>query len=383
VLSLLALAILGYMSGSPEVTGISLATVGAIFGFLRYNSHPAYVFMGDCGSQVLGFTLGFLAVYLTQVANSAVSASLPLLLLGLPLADILSVLYQRIHGRMNWFKATRNHVHHRLMALGFDHYETVVIIYLIQAGFVVSALLVRYESDLVVTGMYLAAVAALFLSLSVAERNSWHVPRGGEESGLSRAIGALLRSRAIVKGPLLAISVLTPILMVLSAMSVVRIPADCAVAAGVLALLPITQLLWPQAIRSSLARVAVYGAAIFPAYLLINSPDAVPRGVQAAMAPVIVLLAFAIVLYVRFSSERRFGTTPTDYLVVCGVLTLTVFGSMEVNSRAVVAAVFFATVLSYSCEVIVGANPESLGRRVLQFSTVGALLIIGLRGALT
>jgi UDP-GlcNAc:undecaprenyl-phosphate GlcNAc-1-phosphate transferase len=380
VLSLMALAILGYMSGSTLVLGISLATIGGIFGFLRYNSHPAYVFMGDCGSQVLGFTLGFLVVYLTQVANPSVSAALPLLILGLPIADILVVFYQRVRAGMNWFKATRNHVHHRLLQAGFGHYETVVIIYLIQATFVVSAVLVRYESDTVVTLIYAAGIVPLFWALSLGELRSW---RGrSAESRFTRAIDLVKRSRATIEGPLLLITILTPVVMLISALGVARIPSDVAVAAALLAVLPATQLLWPRAARPALLRLAVYATAIFPAYLLITYPGAISSGAQALMTAVIAVLALAIVTYVRFSAEQRFGTTPTDYLIVCGVVALIVFGSIEVNSRAVVEAVLLATVVSYACEVIFGTAPQSAGRRVLQFSTLATLLIITLRGML-
>jgi UDP-GlcNAc:undecaprenyl-phosphate/decaprenyl-phosphate GlcNAc-1-phosphate transferase len=382
VLSLLALAILGYMCGSKLLLSISVATIGGILGFLRYNSHPAYVFMGDCGSQVLGFTLGFLVVYLTQVANTSVSAALPLLIIGLPIADILAVLYQRIRGGMNWFKATRNHLHHRLLEIGFDHYATVVIIYLLQAALVVSAVLVCYESDTVVTLIYMSGVAALFSALSAAERRGWRVPRAGIESRFTRAIDLLKHSGAIVKGALLVISILTPVVMLIGALWIVRIPSDFAIAAAVLALLPATQLLWPQALRPAVLRLAVYGTAIFPAYLLISYPEVIPPGVQLLLAALIVVLALAVVAYVRFSAEQRFGTTPTDYLIVCGVVALMVFGSIEVNSRAVVEAVLLATVVSYACEVIVSAAPQSAGRRLLQCSTLGTLLIMAVRGVL-
>jgi len=382
VLSLIALAILGYMSDSPLVLSISLATIGGIFGFLRYNSHPAYVFMGDSGSQVLGFTLGFLVVYLTQVANTALSGALPLLILGLPIADILSVLYQRIRAGMNWFKATRNHVHHRLLQLGFDHSETVVIIYLVQAAFVVGAVLARYESDSTVTLIYVAGISVLFWALHAAERRHWRLPRGGLEPRLTRAIDALKRSKAIVKGSLLVVSVLAPVVMLVSALLVARVPSDFAVAAAILAVLPASQLLWPRAMRPVLLRLAVYATAIFPAYLLISNPEAIPHSAQSLITAVIVVLALAIVVYVRFSAEQRFGTTPTDYLIVGGVVALTVFGSIEVNSREVVEAVLLATVLSYACEIIVGTAPQSPSRRVLQLSTIGTLLIITLRAVL-
>lgn len=383
ILSLIALAILGYLSGSSLVLGISLATIGGIFGFLRYNSHPAFVFMGDCGSQVLGFTLGFLVVYLTQSANTAVSAALPLLILGVPLADILSVLYQRIRGGMNWFRATRNHIHHRLMQVGFDHYETVVIIYLLQAILVVCAVLERYDSDATVTLVYLAVVATLLLLLGAAEARGFRIRRAaGAQSRITRLITAFKANRGIFMAALGVITVVTPVVMLLSAVCVVRIPSDFAAPAAVLALVPAVQLLWPRAAKPALLRLAIYASAIFPAYLLISYVGELPPGVQSMTTAVILVLTAAILLYVSFSAEQRFHTTPTDYLIACGLVALTVFGSIDVNSRNVVEAVLFAAVLMYACEIIVASTPGSAGPRVLQFSTLGTLLVIMLRGAL-
>jgi UDP-GlcNAc:undecaprenyl-phosphate GlcNAc-1-phosphate transferase len=383
LLSLLALTALGYTSDSALMLSIALATIGGIFGFLRYNSHPAYVFMGDCGSQVLGFTMGFLVVYLTQSANTAVSAALPLLILGVPIADILSVLYQRIRARLNWFKATRNHVHHRLLQIGFDHYETVVIIYSLQAAFVVSAVLARYQSDAMVTLIYLAGIAALFCALLVAERSGWHVARERDTpSRISRAVALLKGSDTLIKGPLYLITGLTPIALVLSAIWVARIPHDFAPAAVVIAAVPAVQLLWPQRVSPVLLRVAIYAAAVFPAWVLFNDPEALPRPAFALIAALIVLLLAAIVVYMRLDGNRRFETNPTDYLIACGVVALLVCSGIGVGSRNVVEAILLATVLMYASEIIVGSGQGSAGRRWLEYSTLGTLLIISLRGAL-
>ena len=383
LMSLTALAILGYLSGSTLVLALSLTAIGGIVGFLRYNSHPAYVFMGDSGSQVLGFTLGFLAVYLTQVADTNVSAALPLLLVGLPIADILSVLYQRVRAGMNWFRATRNHVHHRLLGLGFDHYETVVIIYLVQAAFVASAVLARYESDTTVTLLYMGGVAAVFAALFAAERRGWRVARarsGG--SRLSRAVARLKASRALIEGPLLVITAVTPIVILLSALAIARVPSDFALVAALLAGLCALQLLWPRAASQVLLRLAVYATAVCPAYLLASYPGTVPPTLQSLVAAVIVVLAAAIVVYVRSAAGQQFRTTPTDYLIVCSVLALTVFGSVELHSGKIVEAGLFATVLMYACEVIVASSPAGARGRVLHLSTLATLLIITLRGTL-
>ena len=64
LLSMVVIAFMGYLADSPMVVDIALATIGGIAGFLRYNTHPARVFMGDAGSQFLGFSLSFAIIYL-------------------------------------------------------------------------------------------------------------------------------------------------------------------------------------------------------------------------------------------------------------------------------------------------------------------------------
>ena len=162
LLSLGGIAYLASQAGDTVVTMIALATMGGVFGFLRFNSHPARVFMGDGGSQFLGFTLAFLVAYLAKIGNPALSPALPALLLGLPVVDILSVLVRRLRGGMNLFKATKNHVHHRLLELGFYHYESVVIIYTLQIMFVVTAVLMPYESDVLLLSVYLFFSTLIF-----------------------------------------------------------------------------------------------------------------------------------------------------------------------------------------------------------------------------
>ncbi|RRQ21637.1 glycosyltransferase family 4 protein [Thiohalobacter thiocyanaticus] len=150
LISLLAIIYLAFQAGGGLAVVIAVATIGGVFGFLRFNSHPARVFMGDGGSQFLGFTLGFLAVYLMTRVNPALSPALPLLFLGLPIVDILAVFAQRIYHGMNWFRATKNHIHHRLLELGFEHHESVITIYAIQALLVLLAVVLPYEHDLLI-----------------------------------------------------------------------------------------------------------------------------------------------------------------------------------------------------------------------------------------
>ena len=381
LLTLVAMAVLAYVVGDGLAVGISLAMIGGILGFLRYNSHPARVFMGDAGSQVLGFTLGFLVVYLTQVAHTALSAALPLLLLGLPIADIVAVLYQRIRGGGNWFKATRNHVHHRLLALGFDHYETVIVIYSIQAALVISGVLLRYHADGTVAAVYLVVIGTLFGTLILAERNEWRVRRASASpSGVETAVRYLARNGFMRRGSLGVISALVPAVMLFGSVWVTTVPRDFAIAAGVLAAVVLAETLRARGGRSPLARAAVYAAAIFCAYLLILYPRPEGPPVHVVTLGAMAVLAAAIAAYVRFAPKQEFGTTPTDYLIVFGVLALIVFGTVDTSSRAIVELVVFATILLYGCEVVLARGSPRFP--VMHVSAFATLAILALRGVL-
>jgi UDP-GlcNAc:undecaprenyl-phosphate GlcNAc-1-phosphate transferase len=382
MLSMIALAILGYLADSSLVMGVALATVGGVLGFLRYNSHPARVFMGDAGSQVLGFTLAFLVIYLTQIGDSAVSAALPLLVLGLPISDILAVLYMRIRSGQNWFRATRNHVHHRLLDLGFRHYQTVVIIYCIQSVLVVCAVLLRYDSDLVIVSVYLLVVATLFASLSAVERSGWRFSEraGGWLSRFPARVRRLEHSRLLRDLPRTVISVAVPAFMLLGSTWVARVPRDVALVAALLAAVVATEIGRARAIGSTPVRLAVYVAAIASAYLMVTYPGAIQRPVELATIGIIAALVVGISAYLRFASDKHFGTTPTDYLILLIVVALLVLGNIDIGARTLVEVVVYAVVLLYSCEVLIGVTSRRWN--ALHLSTLAALTIMAVRGAL-
>jgi len=375
MLSLIAIAYLGYLASNSSSVLIAFAAIGGILGFLRYNTHPAQVFMGDAGSQFLGFTLGFLAVYVTQVAHPALSPALPLLFLGLPISDIIVVLFKRIRGKMNWFLATRNHVHHRLLDLGFDHYETVVIIYSVQAALVILAVVLRYQADWLVTVAYFAVVLSLFLGLTVAEQSGWHKQRIGE-GALAQLILRLTRDDSASGLPLLVITIILPAFMLSGALFSHTVPRDFGVVAAVLALMIAVETLRR---RDSVAmRLGMYVAAVFASYLFIKFPPQIGWPVQHISMGFIVLLAFAVGIFVKYSSQIRFGTTPTDYLIGFGVIALVVFGGIDVKARETVQIIMYAVVLLYACEAILGRYAGKW--HVLNLATMLCLLAMAVRG---
>jgi UDP-GlcNAc:undecaprenyl-phosphate GlcNAc-1-phosphate transferase len=139
LLSFSCLGYIAYLSGNEQIALISVALAGAIFGFLRFNTYPASIFMGDTGSQFLGFSAIVLSVKLTQ-CETPLSPLLPIIILGFPVLDTIAVMSQRYQEGRPIFRADKNHFHHKLMRLGFYHNESVIIIYMIQSGLVITAL---------------------------------------------------------------------------------------------------------------------------------------------------------------------------------------------------------------------------------------------------
>lgn len=136
-------------SGRPGEAMVLVTLAGALAGFLRYNFHPARIFLGDSGSLFLGFVLAVVSIVGSSKPETAVAFAVPILALGLPIADTLLALLRRvlraIHvvrsdpegehyeflflGKAAVFTADRDHIHHRLLGLGISHRRTVLVLY--------------------------------------------------------------------------------------------------------------------------------------------------------------------------------------------------------------------------------------------------------------
>jgi UDP-GlcNAc:undecaprenyl-phosphate/decaprenyl-phosphate GlcNAc-1-phosphate transferase len=135
------LAARGHMAEAMLLT----ALVGAALGFLCFNFAPASIFLGDGGSLVFGFVLASTAITGWQKGATALAAGVPLLIFALPLADSLSALMRRLlrrdtPGRITAAKLLRqvaepdrDHIHHRLTALGWSTRQTVLLLYALTA----------------------------------------------------------------------------------------------------------------------------------------------------------------------------------------------------------------------------------------------------------
>ena len=153
--------LLAAMNNQYLVGALSAALVGACLGFLVYNLNPASIFMGDAGSLFLGFILAAVGIKLRFPEGvQIVTWMVPVLILGLPLFDTALVIVSRLRRGLNPLTTPgKDHVSHRLVALGYTRREAVLICYLICAGLGVVALFVTQAS--IVEGYIVGGIMAL------------------------------------------------------------------------------------------------------------------------------------------------------------------------------------------------------------------------------
>jgi len=356
-LCLSALAWLAHSAGQDGAQLLALAFAGAVLGFLRYNTHPAVVFMGDAGSQLLGYSIGVLALLATQSATTVVSASLPILLLGMPILDTLQVIVRRVVAGRSPFRPDRGHLHHRLLGLGFEHHEAVAVIYALQAALFLIAFAERYESDLVVLASYGAVAATVLGALAFAERSGWRL-RASKASGAGGAFVTRLISRAYHSGRLQAVASVSVCggLIGYAGLAIYEaraLPSDFRLAVWVLGAALLTLLI----VRRGRPLLLLDRAVLYTVLAALAYCDtSVPAG--ARLVPhadwVLVLgVAVATALALRAGRARGFGITPLDLIVLflgLVVPNLPGLGALPMNAGQGVAKL---VVLFYGLEVAV------------------------------
>lgn len=364
LLCLCAIALFAMASGNSTVTAIALIEAGAVLGFLRFNTHPARVFMGDCGSQMLGLSVGALALLATQGETSALSSALPLLLLGLPIMDTLAVMLTRIRAGRSPFSADSNHLHHRLLALGFAHREAVLVIYLLQVGLVLLAYFLRFELDSRIVLAFLVFAGGLLTVLHWASREGWSLG----QSPRSRAVrGHLNKFQVPEQIPGLALAVMGTCLT-LYAMTVVistnNVGADIGRLCFAILVLLILLSSW-HAERS--LQWLVRGAAYFSVVLLVYLDQTMPH-----KPPLLTTLSWICIgltgtsALIRFllSPARRFELTTLDLIVIFIALVLpNLPGSVQLPAD-LPGGVAKTVILLYVVEMLLAANLQQRLPRV-------------------
>ena len=145
VISAVSLLIIFVLNGSSMVSIVLIAALaGALVGFLPFNFSPAKTFIGDTGSNFLGYALAIISILGSAKTYTAAVIVLPLIVLGLPIFDtVFAIIRRMIRGKSikAVFRADKGHLHHKLVARGYNQKQAVLILYGISAIFGIFAVI--------------------------------------------------------------------------------------------------------------------------------------------------------------------------------------------------------------------------------------------------
>lgn len=172
-ISALCIGYVAYINGRYTTTLAMMAIAGASLGFLPYNFHPAKTFMGDGGSQLLGFSIAAFSIMGTVKSTTIVVVIIPALVLGLPIFDTLMAIIRRTLRHQSFATADKEHLHHRIMKAGYGQKRAVMIMYCISG--IMGVVAVLYSRGFVVEYLGLVAVAAMLIYVLLTDTGNRNV----------------------------------------------------------------------------------------------------------------------------------------------------------------------------------------------------------------
>jgi UDP-GlcNAc:undecaprenyl-phosphate/decaprenyl-phosphate GlcNAc-1-phosphate transferase len=159
----IAFSIIAFDLRIPDAAILAALTAGAALGFLFHNFHPASVFMGDSGANLLGYLLGVVAVIGSLKSATVIALAVPLVVLAVPFLDTGFVVAKRLKYRRKPWSADANHFHHRMARIGFSQRKTVAYLYgwtVMLAGVAIALRFIPYSNH---HGHYRAGWLALMI----------------------------------------------------------------------------------------------------------------------------------------------------------------------------------------------------------------------------
>ncbi|MGN8690115.1 glycosyltransferase family 4 protein [Atopobiaceae bacterium HCP3S3_F7] len=125
----LTMWIVSTISGRLDAAVLAIMISGTTLAFLRYNFHPASIFLGDSGALLIGFALGTVSLLSVSRVSGLTAIIIPLVVAGIPIIDTFSAIVRRGRAHVSIGHADKGHIHHRLMSVGLGQRQTALVIY--------------------------------------------------------------------------------------------------------------------------------------------------------------------------------------------------------------------------------------------------------------
>ena len=164
------LAGIAFMSGNTFIFAASVIVFGAVLGFLPHNFPKAKLFMGDGGSNFLGFIFASMAVIGSQNQSGYIPFLIPVIILSMFLLDAMITLIKRIPKGKEWLEPHRDHLYQRLVKLGYSHVQVTMLYSLLSLILGVLAIIAYRAEDPVFLGLAVGSIIPYFILLFVTNR---------------------------------------------------------------------------------------------------------------------------------------------------------------------------------------------------------------------
>ncbi len=189
------LAVISGILGHWPLAAVMAAVAGGSLGYLPYNAPPAQIFMGDCGSLLLGYLLAVGALGVQGSGEPVVGTLVPIAVLAVPIADTTFVTITRLLRGQSIRDGGTDHVHHRLVKLGFSEGEAVLLLCGASGLFGALALSTFWmETALVLALAALVAVALAVFGVYLATTGAYAAPGASRTLSTSQRVGSFLRT---------------------------------------------------------------------------------------------------------------------------------------------------------------------------------------------
>jgi len=374
-LSFGTIAYMAYQINDVIVLFLTLPVMGGLLGFLRFNTFPARVFMGDGGSQFLGFLMGTVAILFTDLNRTPFSPLLLLFLVGVPLLDMLAVTTQRLIEQSSPFRADQQHLHHKLLAIGFSHHQVVLIIYALQGGMVLTAYFLRWAPDFLLAGVYLVILTSIMYFFYLVSSNKL------QADAIRTASAGILYwrtwlhsvpwlSKVCVQG--LGVGIIGFLIFGLFIAS--GISKEIAMSAIGIVILLVLSLISNTTTIPSVARMGLYLGSTFVLYLTHNFLHAGPENVQIAITGFFGLLVTLLILAIHLDEKKQFQVNPMDYLLLFLALIIPFLPQIQVSGINLGLLISRLIILFFCCEVLL----QAFSSKALQLGYVSALVLLGI-----
>ena len=382
ILIFICMSYLAYRCGNTAIAVVSAAVIGAIFGFLRFNTYPATLFMGDAGSQFLGFSAITLSLGLTQ-GNTPLSPLLPLILLGFPVLDTVTVMCERIVKGRSPFVADKNHFHHKLIGLGLYHTESVFVIYMLQAFLVTFAFFFRFYSEWFLLIFYIMFSCIIVSAFLITDRIGWQFKRSDYvDKTIKRKLRILKEKDVFIRLSFKISAAGIPLLLLFTCLLPANMPGYFSIITICMICNIIVIWLFKKEWMESALRLSLY--LLIPFLIYLSEANIVPW-MTGRMEQVYNLsfgiLALFVIFTLRFTRRKKgFKSTPTDFLILFIALVVPNLPDDYIRSYHMGIMTAKIIVLLFSYEVLFGEFRKEL--KGLGLITVTSLLVISFRGIL-